>query len=83
MKIVNGITRVAGGRARGTVDDFEGISENRREGKSVVDTTRLDLTINRGNTSGGGILFNGGDIAVSDQRRRHLFYLVLDFGGYT
>ena len=78
LKRVKGITRVASGGARGTIDDFEWISKNRRKRKSVVDTTRLDLTVNRGYTSLDRSRFNGGDIAVSDQRRRHLFYFLFN-----
>ena len=77
VKREEGITRAAGSGARGTIDDFEGISENGRERKSVVDTTRLDLTVNRGDTSRDRSRFNGGDITVSDQSSGHLFYLCL------
>lgn len=63
---------MAGGRASGAVDDFEGLTEDRWERERVIETAVLHFTVNGGVTSGGG--FRRRNVGVSQQgnRRRHL-----------
>lgn len=68
------ITWIAGGGASGTVDDLEGVSENRGERKRVVNTAPLDLAVYGGESAGNWSRGrnDGGDVAVRDlSRRRH------------
>ncbi len=44
-------TWIAGGGASGAIYDFEGVSENRWEGKFVVDTARLDFAVYCGDSA--------------------------------
>lgn len=62
------MTWIAGGRASGTVDDLEGVSENRGERKRVVNTAPLDLAVYGGESAGywSRGRNDGGDIAVRD-----------------
>jgi hypothetical protein len=66
-------TWIAGGSAGGAIDDIEGASENRGERKRMVDTARLDLAVNGGDSPRHrrrGRL-SGSDIAVSDESGSH------------
>lgn len=40
------LTRIAGGGARGTIDDFKGLIDDRRERERVADTVRLHFAVN-------------------------------------
>lgn len=46
------LTWMAGGRASGAVDDFEGLTEDRWERERVIETAVLYFTVNGGVTSG-------------------------------
>lgn len=68
------MTWIPGGGARGTIDDLEGVSDHGREGEHVVDTTRLDLAVDGGDTAGGRRRrqISGDEIAVGDQCGGHV-----------
>lgn len=63
------MTWISGGRARRAFDDLEGALENRRQRKRVVEAARLNFTVHRRETAGGGV--PGGGTAVGVDRRRH------------
>lgn len=66
------MTWMACGGAGGALNDLEGVLEDGRERKSVVETAVLDLAVHDGDAAGfrrGE--FNGGVVAVGYHRKRH------------
>lgn len=65
-------TWIASGRARGSIDDREGTSENRRQRQILVDTTGLNFSIHWGDPSGHRRRrrFDGG-FTIGDERTWH------------
>lgn len=72
--VKKGQTWIASGGTPGTFNNLERAFEDRGDRKSVVNTVRLDIAVDRNESGGEGVRGgpSGGVVTVSYERRCHL-----------